>query len=238
MSTNNIYSGKDNLSIMDNAKNYNNHLVSKIVQNIETDCQTIMDFGAGNGHLAEMVNKAVNKKIICVENADNLAEYYNPLQKDLTLIKSLEEIADNSIDFIYSSNVLEHIENDKEIVSILCNKLKKNGKIFIYVPAFNVLYSDMDKQVGHYRRYTKHTLRQLFDTKQLKITDIRYADFCGYFVTLLYKFIPHKNGAFNKTSLKIFDTVIFPFSCLFDAITRGKCCGKNVMLVATKIEEK
>lgn len=34
MSTNNIYSGKDNLSIMDNAKNYNNYLVSKIVQNI------------------------------------------------------------------------------------------------------------------------------------------------------------------------------------------------------------
>ena len=58
-------------------------------------------------------------------------------------------------DFIYSSNVLEHIYDDVKSLKQLESKLTKNGTLVLYLPAFQILYSDLDRSVGHFRRYSK-----------------------------------------------------------------------------------
>ena len=55
-------------------------------------------------------------------------------ERDFGCFQSFEEIVD-PIDLIFSSNVLEHIENDLEILKIMRSKLKDNGMLFLYVPA-------------------------------------------------------------------------------------------------------
>ena len=52
-------------------------------------------------------------------------------------------------------DVLEHIENDKEFLSKLLNKLKKGARIYITVPAHNFLWSEIDRHGGHFRRHNK-----------------------------------------------------------------------------------
>jgi predicted SAM-dependent methyltransferase len=56
---------------------------------------------------------------------------------------------------IYSSNVLEHIEDDSRALNEMFAKLQINGKLAIYVPAFMFLFSDLDIKAGHFRRYSK-----------------------------------------------------------------------------------
>ena len=65
---------------------------------------------------------------------------------------------DASFNYIYTLNVLEHIEDDAAALRSLHAKLTDGGKLLIYVPAFPVLYTSMDAKVGHVRRYTRDTL--------------------------------------------------------------------------------
>ena len=67
-----------------------------------------------------------------------------------------DEIDDISgIDFVFSSNVLEHIKDDIEVLKAIRNKLSDNGELYLYLPAHMILMSRIDEVVGHYRRYSK-----------------------------------------------------------------------------------
>ena len=92
---------------------------------------------------------------------------------------------------------------------------------------------DMDKLVGHYRRYSKNDLSRIFNKNQWK-GDYKYVDFAGYFITLLFKFIGNKNGTISPLSIKIFDKIIFPISLFLDKVTFGKILGKNIIIKMVK----
>ena len=89
------------------------------------------------------------------------------------------------MDLIFSSNVLEHIKDDYQILKDIKKKLRKDGTLFLYVPAKMILWSKLDESVGHYRRYEISKLRALCRKSGFKIVKIHYADFVGFFVTLL-----------------------------------------------------
>lgn len=225
------YGGEDNLDVLRSAKNYNRFLVQEVCSLINQPNLQIVDFGSGEGYLADEVEKKCGCKIICIEPADNLQKFY----VGKTHYQSLNELADGTIDYIYSLNVLEHIEDDAAIIDLFYEKLKQNGKIFLYLPAFKSLYSSMDKKVGHFRRYSKAMLLDLFsDERKWQINQLFYADFAGYFVTLLYKIIGNSHGDISSGSLKFYDKFIFPISRFFDKITFGKILGKNVYIIVTK----
>lgn len=223
------YNGKDNLEVMSYAKKYNNYLINLILENINKE-DRVLDFGAGLGYYAKII-KENNFDITCLE--PNLFQNKIITKHGIQTFKNLDEIEDNSLDFIYSLNVLEHIEDDLKIVDILKKKLKKNGKLLIYVPAFNILYSSMDKKVGHYRRYSMKSLKNLMVENKLNIKKCRYVDSLGFFVTLLYKLIGNKNGKISKNSILVYDRVIFPVSLVLDKLF-SKFFGKNIYLLSIK----
>jgi 2-polyprenyl-3-methyl-5-hydroxy-6-metoxy-1,4-benzoquinol methylase len=63
------------------------------------------------------------------------------------------ESVTKTYDGIYTSNVLEHIEDDVETLRKIHGMLKPGCNLVIYVPAFMCLYSELDSSIGHYRRY-------------------------------------------------------------------------------------
>lgn len=225
------YSGEENLNVMKLAKNYNNYLVKLITQSINDSHvkKNVVDFGAGDGYFTSAVTKELKNQVISIEPADNMEKYY--AQPPL---KSLKEVSSGSVNFIYSLNVLEHIENDKDIINEFYRVLEPNGGILLYLPAFPCLYSSMDKLVGHYRRYTKKDVARLFDTALWKVEKVEYADFAGWFVSLLFKYIGNKSGEVSPKALKFYDKIIFPISLLLDKITKGKILGKNIIIKVKK----
>ena len=61
----------------------------------------------------------------------------------------------NKFNSIIYSDVIEHIKDDEKEIKIALKKLNKNGYLIIMVPAFQYLYSEYDKSIGHFRRYEK-----------------------------------------------------------------------------------
>lgn len=223
------YSGTDNLEIMTYAKNYNDFLINLIKINTKKE-EKILDFGAGLGYYSKKLSDE-GFDISCLEPDASQSNKIEEL--GLLTFKFLSQIENESLDFIYSLNVLEHIKDDLGILNELKKKLKKNGKILIYVPAFNILYSSMDKKVGHFRRYTSSSLNTLALNSELNVIKIKYVDFLGFFVSLLYKIIGDKNGNISKGSVLFFDKYIFPPSKILDKIF-NKIMGKNVYIILSK----
>jgi hypothetical protein len=62
------------------------------------------------------------------------------------------------------------------ILQHLSELLNKNGQILITVPAFDFLFSNKDKVLLHYRRYTKKNIKKII-SKYFNITKLSYYNF-------------------------------------------------------------
>ena len=105
------------------------------------------------------------------------------------------------------------------------------------MPAFNLLYSDLDRTVGHFRRYEKKELVQKLYASNYKIIHCYFSDSIGFFASLFLKYFGNKNGISlsNEKALKFYDGYIFPLSKILDQIGLKKFFAKNLFIVAQKI---
>lgn len=70
----------------------------------------------------------------------------------------IEKLETANFDTVVSFNVLEHIENDTQVIQDLVKMLHNSQqpgtkKIVTFVPAHQWAYGTMDQEFGHYRRY-------------------------------------------------------------------------------------
>ena len=194
---------------------------------------TLLEFGAGTGFLAEIFLTKYQIQPDCVELDPKLVTIIK--NKKLNCYQFLAETSQNYT-AIYTSNVLEHIQDDSAILEELFDSLLPGGVIGIYVPAHPILYSQMDKEIGHVRRYTRSELKSKVLAAGFTIESITYDDFIGFFASLVVKIIGYKNGANlgSKRSLIFYDKVIYPISRLLDFFGFNYLLGKNLILIAIK----
>jgi ubiquinone/menaquinone biosynthesis C-methylase UbiE len=93
----------------------------------------VLEFGAGNGYQAKVINDlGYNVIAIDIHTSDYLNNrFYDVINYDGNLIP----IPDHSIDLIFSSNVLEHVENINLTLSEFHRVLKKNGYCIHIMPS-------------------------------------------------------------------------------------------------------
>ena len=223
------YSGKDNLDVMRGARHYNQYLVDLVVASARKD-DLVLDFGAGAGTFAAPVVES-GHRVVCIETDPDLCA--NLQRQGLEVFDSIDAIADASVDYIYSLNVLEHIEDDQAILVAWNRKLRPGGRITIYVPAFPVLYTSMDRKVGHVRRYTKRELVEKVSRAGFGVTRASYADSLGFLATLLYKYSGKQDGSVDEGMLMLYDRFIFPVSRVVDCVAQA-FVGKNLVVQAVK----
>ncbi|MEJ7582647.1 MAG: hypothetical protein WKF43_00910 [Acidimicrobiales bacterium] len=96
---------------------------------------------------------------------------------------------------------------------------------------FDVLFSSMDRKVGHLRRYRRGALVDLVERAGFVVDDCRYVDSLGFFVTLLYKVFGDRTGAISHGSVLAYDRIVFPVSRMADRVV-SRWFGKNLLLDA------
>src|SRR5262249_53508349 len=87
--------------------------------------------------------------------------------------------APGEYDSIVMANVLEHIEDDEAVLRQLHDALTPGGRLVVYVPAFMLLYSKFDREIGHYRRYRRPQLEAKFRAAGFRVVDGRYVNSLG-----------------------------------------------------------
>ena len=193
----------------------------------------LLEFGAGTGFLAQLFTDNFGLSPDCVELDPVLAKLN--LEKGFNSFRFLKDTKQNYA-AIYSSNVLEHIEDDEVVLSELFASIVSGGRLGIYVPAHSFLFTRMDKEVGHVRRYSRSELKKKVLSTGFTIESLTYADSLGFFATLLVKIIGYRRtgGLGSAKSLLMYDKYIFPISRRLDQVGVRFLVGKNLLLIAKK----
>src|SRR5436190_5736758 len=82
-------------------------------------------------------------------------------------------------DTIVCLNVLEHIENDVVALKNMHSLLKPGGRLLLYVPANPRLYCEIDRGVGHFRRYVIDDLTDKMKQAGFRVSHSRHHNILG-----------------------------------------------------------
>ena len=221
------YTGIENLEVMREAENYNRYL-QRLVEGHAAGARRVIDFGAGSGTFA-IPCAAAGLDVTAVEPDDRLRAAV--AAAGIVAVADVAELSSAGYDYAYTLNVLEHIEADVDVLRTLRAKLVPGGRLFVYVPAFPLLYTSMDAKVHHVRRYTRATLRSSLVAAGFEIRTIRYADSLGFPATLLFKLLDNGRGDVNRRLLRLYDSLAFPVSRALDTLAH-RWFGKNLLALA------
>ena len=133
---------------------------------------TVLEIGSGEGYgIMELASKADH--YIAVDKyktsiSDELKEANN-ITFIQTNVPPLKGIEDNSVDFVVTFQVIEHIKDDEQFLREIYRVLKPAGKVMLTTP--NSLMS-LSRNPWHFREYTPEqmgeVLKSSFDEYELK----------------------------------------------------------------------
>ena len=145
---------------------------------------------------------------------------------------SLSDLRSLNLDSCVCLNVLEHIENDLTALRNMASLLPFEGVIVLLVPAFPVLFGPIDKNLGHYRRYRRRSMRDLAEATGLRIKKMHYFNFAGFFGWWANSHI-FRRAAQWPSQIKIFDTYIVPGLSRIEALAPPPF-GQSLFVVLQK----
>ena len=225
------------LELFKNAHNWKLYWSNKIKPYLHGD---ILEVGAGIGANLNYFKDINFEKWVALEPdkkqfkqiAETVQKHplFNCIHPVLGKLKKLKN--KYQFDSILYIDTLEHIENDRNELILASELLKKNGKLIILSPAYNWLYSEFDKSIGHFKRYDKKQLLMI-KPASLGVDSIFYLDSFGVLASLGNKLILKKNLP-NSNQIRFWDAFLVPISIISDSIFRFKF-GKSVVAIFTKV---
>ena len=219
------------LPLFDLSKNFRKYQFDLIKEFVSGN---VAEIGPGNGIILKLYLDHCDK-LDLFEPDKNLYSKLNDKfsnYKKITVINDELNTSSNIYDVILYLDVLEHIEDYEKEILKAHNALKKGGYLLINVPAFQFLYSDFDKDVGHFRRYSKKDITNLCSNCNLEINKLKYYDSIGFFLSFLSKMTRTNYKKNFEKKIKIWDSLI-PFSRILDKIFISYF-GKSLLIVIKK----
>jgi SAM-dependent methyltransferase len=146
--------------------------------------EKVLEIGCGNGVLLEKLQNK-GKKVLGIEPNSDLIDISKKNNPNLNIkqgfAEDLNRLIDDKFDVILMIDVLEHIENDEALLDDLSKFLNDGGEIIFVVPAYQFLHGVRDKNIGHFRRYSKKTLTKLLNKKDFNVSKSFYWNMLGFF---------------------------------------------------------
>ena len=202
------------LEAISDSKNYNTWIYSKVNPYLKG---TVLDVGSGLGDIVKYYKLADVQKIIATDYSSDMitafqerfaeSKHYHAMQMDILSHNFVEPLSKNSVDTITCINVLEHIDDHRKALQNMHQLLKKGGKLILIVPALPQIYGTLDKLVGHFRRYTKKTMRNVVSQTDFVIEKQSYMNFFGIMTWFLAGRI-FRQKSFNHNACQRLDKVV------------------------------
>jgi hypothetical protein len=215
------YVGEE-LELFSKAKNWKSYFSRFLIPYIKGN---VLEVGAGLGETTPYLYISKVSQWTCLEPDERFYQMLNLSIKEgrlpgncLARQGTISSLSTNeTFDTIIYIDVLEHIEHDHEELKNAMKHLNNNGIIIVLSPAFQSLYNQFDKAIGHYRRYTKSSLRLTAKLPELKEKKILYLESAGIFLLLMNKLLARRKYP-TQRQVVLWDKVIVPVSRVTDKL--------------------
>lgn len=197
------------LESLDGARNYAGWIYSMIDPFLGKD---VLEVGAGHGTFTDLLLDGRN--VTATDLSPSCVDILERRFRDSPEVQV--QLCDVSTDFdlgLFDSavmiNVLEHLDEDLKVLTRIRHVLRPGGHLIVFVPAFETLYSEFDRKVGHRRRYRLAPLGALSERAGFLNVELKYVNSVGFVAW----WILAKQLRLTPTQgivVKIFDMAIVP----------------------------
>ncbi len=233
-----VYIGKD-LEAMSFAVNYHRWILDEFRPYIGDH---VVEVGAGTGNFSQLLLAGSPKTLSLVEPSEMFGHLQRNVSRtaetEVVLYRSIfrnvadQIVAKGSPDTVIYINVLEHIEDDLGELNVIFRTLAAGGHCLIFVPALPSLYGNFDREVGHFRRYTKRELEDKCRSARFEIMISKYFDFPGVLPWFI-KYRVFKSKGLGSSAVTLYDRLAVPVARRFESLLNAPI-GKNILLVGKK----
>ena len=214
------------------AENYRRALLNEFSSFLKGN---ILEIGAGIGQMTEgLVRLPGVKRALAVEPEAHFCVRHKSLFPNHEVLQgtAVDVPAGSAWDAILSVNVLEHIEADETELERYAKLLHEaRGALCLFVPARPEIYAPIDKDFGHFRRYTRGELIRKLRDAGFDIIRLNYFNSVGYFAWWL-NFCLLKKRSFEIAKVRIYDRLVFPIVHTIEAKVLRPPFGQSLLTVA------
>lgn len=227
-----IDNSKQTLESMSQAVWYNKWTVKKFESFLKGD---ILEIGCGIGNFTNFLKKYGN--VWAMDIVDSYIKQTSQIAGGGINVgfgdieKGKYFFSKQKFDTIVCLNVLEHIKDDKKALENMYGLLNKNGQLVLLVPVFDFLMGEIDRSIGHFRRYKKGVLTKNLEGIGFKIIKNRILNFLGAIGWWIFSRLFSTNKI-NESNIKIFNLIaplILPVEDLFEPPL-----GTSILIIAQK----
>lgn len=219
------YAGSE-LTLFEKATRWKAYWRDEIAAHIQGD---VLEVGAGIGANTKILAGLEYWTWTCLEpDAALAARIESPAGgRHRIVIGTIGDLPhDERFDAILYIDVLEHIADDRAEMVRARDRLNSGGSLIVLSPAHPSLYTPFDAAIGHYRRYTRSSLRAAVPPG-LHETKVIYLDSAGMLASagnrlLLRSSLP------TEEQILAWDRVLVPISRVIDGLLRWHV-GKSIL---------
>ncbi len=219
-------------------------IITKYTYDIKNKNCEILSVGCGTGGNFQMLCKF--GKIFAMDVDSKAVEISRKLNiADVEKGKLPHQIpfGNKCFDIITATDVLEHINDDKESLIAISKRLNQKGKLILTVPAHNYLWSKHDELHHHVRRYSKEELINKLKETGFNIEFISYYNFFLFPIVYIVRSLTKNKenitpDELNKIPNKLVNKIleyIFSFEKFFLGWVRFPQ-GVSLIAVVSKIQ--
>jgi 2-polyprenyl-3-methyl-5-hydroxy-6-metoxy-1,4-benzoquinol methylase len=175
--------GYKTLRRLRHARRYNEWVWDQLAPHIG---DRVLEIGCGVGNFTRFLRN--RERVVATDNNQrylelvgrSLAHFDNVSVRHINWEDpDLDSLRGEGFDTILCLNVLEHIENDDGALATFAALLKPGGRLVLQVPALRKLYGEIDRAIGHYRRYERNALATQLQAHGFEIEEARYFNLPG-----------------------------------------------------------
>ena len=226
------YPGKE-LEAMASAAHYRRWIVDEFDPYLG---KRIAEVGAGIGSITRILLERPVDHLVAFEPSANMFPQLARAVDGHANARAVNELfggeqAGQDYDSVVYINVLEHVEHEREELLAAYHALRPGGHLLVFVPALAWLYSDFDREVGHFRRYSRDGLQRVVARAGFDLVRSRYFDVAG--VLPWYVHFTLLGRGMGKGSVSLYDRWVVPPMRTLESWVSPPL-GKNLLLVARR----
>lgn len=217
---------------LNEARNYRAALLREFQSHLRGQ---VLEVGAGIGQMTgDLRQNPQIQKLLCIEpDAGFCSQFRTRFPQQELLQGAVGDLrCETRWNAILSINVLEHIKTDAEELITYHRLLKPaQGVLCLFVPACPEIYAPIDRDFGHFRRYTRPELRRKLERAGFELIRLRYYNFAGYLAWWV-NFCLLRKRHFGAGAIRAFDRLIFPLVHGFESRVCSPPVGQSLLAVA------
>jgi phospholipid N-methyltransferase len=204
--------GKVTLDALECAPKFNEWMYESVQPWLGT---RVAELGVGRGNLSRLIKERHEHVLLTDYRTDYLEELRARWQHhpdleigklDLTAREDFAQLRRFAPDSVVFLNVLEHIEDDRAVLTNLFDTVPAGCRIVILVPYNPKLYSDFDKALGHFRRYSRGELEDKLRAAGFEVERQFFFNKVGVFAWYVANTLG-KQGALKPWQLRVYNAL-------------------------------